>query len=79
MALFIRQEENRSQFQEKLAAELQQKAKQKAQLADQPDGVEDSEFINGTIRTTKNAWIWVLIIVVIVSVAVYLTVISQIG
>ncbi len=66
MSLFIRQNDERSKLQERLAAELQERAKQRALLQDQPDGVDDSRYIEGTKRTTSLAWVWVVIAIVVV-------------
>jgi hypothetical protein len=76
MALFIRQDDARSELQERLAAELQARAKQKA-LQDRPDGVDDSEYIKGTKLTTNFAWIWILLALIIIGVLIWLTVMSM--
>jgi len=72
MALFIRQDDNRSEFQSKLAAELQAKSKERAKSADRPDGVDDSQYIKGTKTTSSLAWVWVVIIILIIAVAIWL-------
>ncbi len=77
MALFVRQDENRSELQQRLATELQERAKLKAKEAELPDGVEDSEFIKGTKQTTSLAWVWILITLAIVGVVIYLIVTSS--
>lgn len=66
MALFIRQNEERSELQRRLAAELQEKAKQRAQGDDvaRPDGVDDSRYIEGTKETTSLAWVWIAIFLI---------------
>ena len=74
MALFIRQNDNRSQLQERLAEELQERAKQKAAKADLPDGVSDSQYIKDTKETTSLAWLWILLILVAIGVTVWLTI-----
>lgn len=61
MALFIKQEENRTELQNRLAAELQEKARQKAKQSNMPDGVDDSQYIKGTKQTTSLAWVWVIL------------------
>ncbi len=66
MALFIRQDEERSELQKKLVAELQEKAKNRSKDDKLPDGVEDSQYINGTKKTTSFVWAWVLIIIIII-------------
>jgi len=48
MALFVRQDENRTELQKRLATELQDRARKKAEEADLPDGVDDSQFIKNT-------------------------------
>ena len=65
MALFIRQSEDRSKLQERLAAELQEKARAKAQT-EAPDGVTDSNYLKDTKETTSLAWVWIVIIVFVV-------------
>jgi hypothetical protein len=72
MALFVKQDETRTRYQEQIAAELQEKLRQKAAQADMPDGVEDSQFVKGTKHTSSSAWVWVLVIVGIVVLVVAL-------
>jgi hypothetical protein len=77
MALFIRQEDGRTELQKQIAMGLQAKAKQRTELADSPDLVEDSQYIKGTKKTTTLAWIWILIIIAAVSIAIWLMVASM--
>lgn len=67
MGLFIRQDDNRSELQRRVAAELSEKARKRAELENQPqpDGVKDSAYIKDTQGTSKYAWIWVILIVAI--------------
>lgn len=74
MALFVRQDENRSELQQRLATELQDRARKKAEEAELPDGVTDSQYIKGTKETTSLLWLWVLIGVLIVAAAIYIIV-----
>lgn len=69
MALFVQQNSNRTKLQERLAAELSEKAKKKAQqeAAPLPDGIEDSRYIEGTKATTSLAWVWVVVVVIAVA------------
>ena len=62
MGLFVNQNDQRSKLQERIAAELREKAKasslqEKASL----DGVEDVKYLEGTKQTTTLAWAWILI------------------
>lgn len=66
MALYLKQNDTRSELQKRVAAELQEKAKREAEPADLPDGVTDSQFIKGTTGTGRYAWIWILAILLCV-------------
>jgi len=67
MALFLNQDDNRTELQKRIAAELSEKAKKKAANTGKPmDGVEDSAYLEGTKRTTSLAWAWILIVIIAV-------------
>ncbi|MEO6109843.1 MAG: hypothetical protein ABIP50_02440 [Candidatus Saccharimonadales bacterium] len=70
MSLFIRQDENRSELQNRIATELQERARNKAREDELPDGVEDSQFIKGTTQTTKLGWVWVVAGLIVVGLVV---------
>lgn len=75
MALFIRQTEDRTKLQERIAAELAERAKKKADEANaQPDGVDDARFMEGTKQTTSLAWVWVLIAIAFVGAFIWMVV-----
>lgn len=76
MALFIRQNEERSELQQRLAAELQEKARKKA-IGEQPDGVTDSAYLKDTKSTTSLAWVWIAITVFIVGGFLFYVVVSN--
>ena len=76
MALYVKQSDTRSQLQEKLAAELQEKARAKAKEAELPDGVDDSAYIEGTKKTTTLAWAWALIILLAIGAVVWLLIVA---
>jgi hypothetical protein len=78
MALFIRQDDERSELQKQVAAELQRKARDNSlKAAERPDGVEDSQYIKSLKKTSNMAWIWIVIFVIIVGLIIWLTVISM--
>jgi hypothetical protein len=67
MGLFIRQNDDRSELQRRLAAELQEKAKARAELENKPSNdINDLEYMKDTKQTTSLAWAWILIVVLIV-------------
>lgn len=72
MSLYLKQNETRSQLQDRLAKELQERAKRKATEVEQPDGVTDSAYLKNTKQTTSLAWAWVLIGIAAVAVAIWL-------
>jgi hypothetical protein len=76
MGLYVKQNDTRSQLQEKLAQELQDRAREKAKQADLPDGVDDSAYIEGTEVTSSLGWVWIVIIAAIVGIATWLVVVS---
>lgn len=74
MALFMNQNNDRSELQKRIAAELQEKARKKAIGGDKdrPDGVEDSAYLENTKRTTTLDWVWAIIAIVFIGVVVWL-------
>lgn len=71
MALFIQQNENQSKLQEKLVAELREKAKTRAAADGEiPNGVDDSNYLKNTKTTTSLAWVWILILLVTIAAVV---------
>ena len=79
MALFIRQDDNRSELQQRLAAELQERTKLKSKSTDLPDGVDDSQYLKGTKTTTSFAWIWIILTILVVILVIWLTMQSTKG
>lgn len=64
MGLFISQKDQRSELQERIAADLREKAKQSAlQEGDGFDDTRDSAYLEGTKQTTTLAPAWLLILV----------------
>lgn len=71
MALFIRQNEDRSKLQERLAAELQERQTQKDIKTKDFNGVEDSAYLKDTKDASSLTWVWIVIFVVIGGLALY--------
>ena len=64
MGLFVNQQDRRSELQERIAAELREKAKasglqEKASLV----GVEDVKYLEDTKQTTTLAPAWIIIVI----------------
>lgn len=79
MALFIRQDDNRSELQERLAAELQARAKERDKIDNHPDGVTDSEYMKNTSQTSSMAWLWIVVIIAALGVITWLTLFNTTG
>lgn len=77
MALFLKQDTQRSELQQRIATELQEKAKRKSTESDQPDGVTDSAYLKDTKSTTSLAWIWAVIVAFAVGALVFYIVLSS--
>ncbi len=75
MALFVNQENTRTKLQQRVAAELAEKAKKKGSAeGERPDGVDDSAYLKNTKTTTSLAGAWIVIIVAVVVIAIWLVV-----
>ena len=62
MGLFVNQQDQRSELQERIAAELREKAKASSlQEKATMDGVDDIRYLEGTKQTTTLACSWILI------------------
>ena len=72
MSLYLKQQDTRSDLQEKISKDLQERARQKAKQSDRPDGVDDSRFVEGTKQTTSLAWAWVLIGLAIIGIVIWI-------
>ena len=72
MALFVNQNDKRTELQERIAAELRAKAVQRSKMENKDmDGVSDQRYMEYKKVTTSLAWVWVLILVFIVAAVVY--------
>lgn len=71
MALLMNKQDQRSELQERIAAELREKAKRTNQPAGTTfDGVEDVGYLDGTKKTTTLAWAWMVILAMAIGVVV---------
>lgn len=73
MGLFVKQNENRSQLQQRIAAELREKSKQQASSAEPVDQTTDSGYVKDMEQTSERAWVWaVLAGVLVIGLAVFI-------
>ncbi|MBF1015495.1 MAG: hypothetical protein HXK96_01610 [Candidatus Nanogingivalaceae bacterium] len=86
MALYVRQDDNRTELQEKIAAELREKQIKNSlgeggstpkNKKESPD-IEDSTYLEGTKETTGLAFVWLLVFLAIsIALGLYIWVASQ--
>lgn len=80
MGLYIQKNEQRSDLQEKIAADLRAKAKARQDMDDTPrDGIEDSAYLKGTKQTTSLAGVWLAIFAVIIVLIIVFIVLTNRG
>lgn len=64
MGLFVNNQDRRSELQERISAELREKAMRTSQGGDQdlPE-LEDSKYLEGTSQVSGKSWLWTLLAV----------------
>ncbi|HKX24212.1 MAG TPA: hypothetical protein VJM46_03160 [Candidatus Saccharimonadales bacterium] len=62
MGLFLKQDEQRSQLQSKIAADLQERMK--IESIEGGDKKPQPAFLDNQVQTSSHAWIWILLGVV---------------
>lgn len=78
MGRYLEQTEGRSELQQKIAADLRAKAAARAKdegqsdtFVDAPDGIDDSQYIKGTKKTTSLAGVWLMVFFMAVAVFIF--------
>ena len=72
MGMFLNQNEERTELQQRIAADLRAKAEAKSKIeSDRPDGVDDSAYIEGTKQTTSLAWVWLLLFFAVIGIFIF--------
>lgn len=66
MGILLRQTDERSQYQERLAAELRERAKQRASGTGPLDQTKQSNYIKNTDGTSERIWLWLVAVAVLV-------------
>lgn len=66
MGILVKLDENRTDIQKRVATELQEKARKRAEEAERPDGVDDSQFVKGTEQTNKFFAVWIIVGVLVI-------------
>lgn len=61
--LVTKDTEFNSKLNERISADLRTRASKSADLGDEPDGVEDSDYTKDLKKTGSHAWIWAVLII----------------
>lgn len=80
MGLYVRKDEQRSKLQERIAADLREKARASAEDDKKPpviDGVEDSGYMQNTRSSSQLLGVWLALLVIGVGVIIMLIVRSR--
>ena len=78
MGILVKQNENRSQYQERLAAELRERAKQQAASGEPMDQTKNSNYLKNTAQSSNRLGVWVsLIIVLLIGFVIFVAMRSQ--
>ena len=75
MGLFMNQEDDRSELQQRISAGLQEKARVRAELENKPlpDGIKDSQYIKDFTGTSRYLWFWIaLALIIVVGVVIFM-------
>ena len=62
MGILVEKDEDRNRLQERIAADLRQRASETSKQEDF-DGVEDSAMLEGTRKTSRFSWFWAILVV----------------
>lgn len=67
--MFLRQDDKRTDLQQRLADELREKAKKQYEIENQPrpDGVDDSAYMRDYTGSSRWLWVWLLIAAAIIT------------
>lgn len=70
MGRYMKQEQTRSELQQRLAADLRAKAAARHNNEGETVDIEDSRYMEGSKATTKLAWLWAIIVIAAIAIFV---------
>ena len=66
MGILLRQSDERSKYQERIAAELRARAAQQAAGSEPIDQTKDSNYVKDTSGTSEHLWVWAVALSILV-------------
>lgn len=63
MSIVTNKDEDKSRLSQRINADLRAKTAETSKISDEPDLIEDSEYVKDMKKTGKFGWIWIVLIV----------------
>ena len=63
MSIVTNKDEDKSRLSQRINADLRAKMAETSKTSDEPDLIEDSEYVKDMNKTGKFGWIWIVFIV----------------
>ncbi|MBR6532650.1 hypothetical protein IKT64_02690 [Candidatus Saccharibacteria bacterium] len=63
MSIVTNKDEDKSRLSQRINADLRAKMAETSKISDEPDLIEDSEYVKDMKKTGKFGWIWIVLIV----------------
>lgn len=74
MGILVQDNNKKSELQDKITADLREKAQRSSQQNDLPDLVEDSEYSKDLKKTSRFGWFWFVLVLLAVIAAIIIIV-----
>lgn len=66
MSIVTNKDEDKSRLSQRINADLRDKMAETSKISDDPDLIEDSEYVKDMKKTGKFGWIWIVLIILAV-------------
>ena len=63
MSIVTNKDEDKSRLSQRINADLRAKMAETSKISDEPDLIEDSEYVKDMKKTGKFGWVWIVLIV----------------
>ncbi|MDO4759915.1 MAG: hypothetical protein Q4A33_01280 [Candidatus Saccharibacteria bacterium] len=63
MSIVTNKDEDKSRLSQRINADLREKMAETSKISDDPDMIEDSEYVKDMKKTGRFGWIWIVLIV----------------
>ena len=66
MSIVTNKDEDKSRLSQRINADLREKMAETSKISDDPDMIEDSEYVKDMKKTGKFGWVWIVLIILAV-------------